>query len=935
MASQHASRDSAQIEKRLRRDAFLLLAGVMAAHALLETARDALFLANLPVEELPLVYLAIAGVTLVTARLTAPIRATHGNRKSLFFALVFAALGTALANYLISRETDWAYHGLYVWSTVASSLVVLNFWLTLADRFTITQGKRLYAGIAMGGSIGALFGFALAALLALLIPTESLILVSAGIFGTCAVGSLFGLVESNETPGNRQSEDRSSGAGILASIRKMGSESYSRGVALLVILSTVSFTLADYLFKSFVASEVAKEDLAGSLASIYLALNLTSTLVLAFIATPLLRRIGLQRSLAVLPVFFVLGGFGFVMGLGMAAIGILKTSEGVLRHSLHRIGSELLFLPMSSESRNAAKIFSAVAGDKGAKALASLGILALIPLPGSERWIALALVALASAWIATAYRLRGPYLDVFRRTLGEDTIATRIELPDLDLGSLETLIHALNHHDDRYVSTAISLLQDRERADLIPSLILYHPSEKIVEQALEVFARAGRSDFRMHIDRLLSHENACIRAATTRTIATIEPDREQLEGLARSDCPCIRISAVSGLLRHDWIDQRQARLEFEAILGDSRVDPRRALARSAMHHYSSLLRESLEKLSSDEDEMVRAHSIEAIRRSGDDYYTKHLVTLLGERTTREAVRIALIEREDDAINALAESLLDPDTSNRIRNQIPTALARFRNIAAADILLDALAHPGSGVLRFKILSALQRLLVDPAIREAINTSVIDRILVETTTRAIQLLEWQVALHSRQVEFPDHKTSGGELLLGLLHDKERLAVTRLFILLDLLHAQEDFDEIRTGMTSRSPRVQASSIELLENLLPLAQAKAVLALVMPAPSAERLDAVGSNRPRGTIGIETLVKNLAHDRSASLAALARYYAAEIGFDVDEVDGLGATGNTGSADPTKTSNRHRTNELARQDDIRASALAALNALPDGSASNA
>jgi AAA family ATP:ADP antiporter len=922
-ASPHSPNDSVQRENRLRREAFLLLAGVMAAHALLETARDALFLGNLPVEELPFVYLAIAGITVVTARISAPIRASYGNKRSLFFVLVFAAAGTAVGNLLVARDTSWAYQGLYVWSTVASGLVVLNFWLTLADRLTITQGKRLYAGIAMGGSMGALFGFALAALLAFVIPTESLILVSAGIFALCAIGSLVGFDDATETPSNPESTDPADALGLIASIRRMGAEPYARGVALLVILSTVSFTLADYLFKSFIASEVAKEDLAGSLAGIYLALNLASTLVLAFIATPLLRRIGLQRSLAVLPIFFVLGGFGFVMGLAMTAIGILKTSEGVLRHSLHRIGSELLYLPMSTDSRNATKTFSAVVGDKGAKALASLAILALIPLPGYERLIALALVGLASAWIATAYRLRGPYLDVFRRTLGEDTIKTRIELPDLDLGSLETLIHALNHHDDRYVSTAISLLEDRERTDLIPSLILYHPSDRIVEQALEVFSHAGRNDIQMHIDRLLDHESACIRAATTRAIGTIDPNRKKLEALAQSDCPCIRVSAVSGLLRHDWIDQRQAQLEFEAILGDSRVDPRRALARSAMHHYSSLLRHSLERLALDEDPTTRNHSIEAVRRSGDEYFTKPLVGLLGERTTREAVRVALIERGNDAISALAEALLDEDTPNRVRNQIPTTLARFRNKTAADVLLETLKHPASGLLRFKILSALQRLLADPIIRESIDTSIVEQLLMETTSRAVELLEMQVALRSGQIQFPDHKTRGGELLLGLLHDKERLAVSRIFILLDLLHANEDFSEIRVGMTSEKARVQASSVELLENLLPSAQAMAILALVMPAPSAERLNAVANRRSKATVGIQTLVENLVKDRSPSLSALARYYASEIDLEVDD---------DRQPLPASSTSRRSSPPVDRHEDSRASALAALNDLPEGSA---
>jgi hypothetical protein len=52
-------------ERPAVRDAFLLLFGFTCGHLLLETARDALFLARLPAHRLPWVYLAIAVLALV------------------------------------------------------------------------------------------------------------------------------------------------------------------------------------------------------------------------------------------------------------------------------------------------------------------------------------------------------------------------------------------------------------------------------------------------------------------------------------------------------------------------------------------------------------------------------------------------------------------------------------------------------------------------------------------------------------------------------------------------------------------------------------------------------------------------------------------------------------------------------------------------------
>ena len=57
----------ARVRPDERRDvlgAFLTLLGFMTGHALLETARDALFLASLPARRLPWAYLAIAVIAL-------------------------------------------------------------------------------------------------------------------------------------------------------------------------------------------------------------------------------------------------------------------------------------------------------------------------------------------------------------------------------------------------------------------------------------------------------------------------------------------------------------------------------------------------------------------------------------------------------------------------------------------------------------------------------------------------------------------------------------------------------------------------------------------------------------------------------------------------------------------------------------------------------
>ena len=105
-----------------------------------------------------------------------------------------------------------------------------------------------------------------------------------------------------------------------------------------------------------------------------------------------------------------------------------------------------------------------------------------------------------------AVRLREPYLDVFRESLNEGAIKTRLEIPELDMASLETLIRALSHPDERHVIAALDLLNEERRIDLIPNLILYHPSTSVVSRALELLSSSGRSDYLELAERLLEVE---------------------------------------------------------------------------------------------------------------------------------------------------------------------------------------------------------------------------------------------------------------------------------------------------------------------------------------------------------------------------------------------------------------------------------------------
>ena len=115
---------------------------VMAAHASLETARDTLFLSNVPATRLPWVYLAIAALAVLGGPMLNRTRGGTTNRRSLIALQLAAAAGTAVFLVLSRYPQTTVYYALYLWGGVAGAVILVRFWLILTNRFTAGQANR-------------------------------------------------------------------------------------------------------------------------------------------------------------------------------------------------------------------------------------------------------------------------------------------------------------------------------------------------------------------------------------------------------------------------------------------------------------------------------------------------------------------------------------------------------------------------------------------------------------------------------------------------------------------------------------------------------------------------------------------------------------------------------------------------------------------------
>jgi len=911
--------DIRQGEVRNTFAAFGALLAITTGHTLLETARDALFLSKLPAAQLPWMYLVIAAIALVLAK-----RRRADSRRAVAGALVGGA-GVTAGFWLLAGDNStrpWVLYGLYVWSGLFASWVMVQFWTLLGRAHTMTQAKRLYGFIGAGAVLGGVLGaFAARAALTFVTP-RAMLVTSAALFAVAivpvaAIRMPEAGVEAADA-GDERSPAMMTGASLL------WNNVFARRVLGLFLVATVTVTLADFLFKARIAAAYPDtHELAARLSMFYAVTNSIALVAQVVVGPWIFRVAGVQRALFLFPLL-LLGAAGGVMASGgaLGAAVLLKGLDGSLRYSVHKTSMELLLVPVPDGTRERIKPIVELAGTRGGQALASIGILVLVAIGASSIVVLGAFVlALSVFWLANVVTIRRHYLDVFRETLRSGGLSGKAELPELDLGALEMLFAGLNSSHDVEVLASLELLAEQNRERLIPALLLYHPSRDVVLRTLELFARRGRSDFVPIADRLNGHPDREVAAAALRARTAVAPDRKLLERRLGDKCAQVSATALIALIARDWIDEREADRRIREVIASRSWQTAAELARAVrdVAGGDGISRSAGQKLDelmirlaregstfrdlacaplgdpaspfvaaplapsgeqTTPDVRVRLEVAKAMATRRSPAFLPILVGMLNRHELRATARatIALIP---GALDFVDEVMRHRDYARDVRVHLPRTMVLFEPNAAAGKLMAHLVSEKDGAVRFKVIRALVRLRgANPGL--FLDGDLLRRVVESTLDHAEELRRWRHALAAmdggdvaplsrRSV---DPLRAGHHLLLDLVRDKERHAQQRLFMLFELLYG-ENFDDIERGLRSKKPKTRASSLELVENIIRPPLRARVLALVgdvQPAIAPSTYE-------------EALAEMLARGGS-TMRTLAQYRAVELGLDLGPVSG-------------------------------------------------
>jgi AAA family ATP:ADP antiporter len=789
--------------------------GGVAGAALFLSRFHASQLAYVDIASALLVALVVAGYVIIARRV--PLLGLLVG--SMLFFASNCVLFWFLAHYY-SRLT-WLFPAFYVWVKIFGVLAATQVWTLANYVLTTREAKRVFGMVGGGAIAGSIFaGFfsktAVKAFGTEILPLSMALftLISAGLViliwrsGQASVG---GLHCGADQPAGTEPQN------LAQSMQLVFSSPYLRTIAVVICVSSFVTTLTGWQFLAIAQQFLVKKDaLAVFFGNFIFYASIFSLFFQLLLTTRLLRRFGLGPSLFALPTVVLLGSTGLLLFGTLASVVALKTGDLVLRYSLDRSTTELLYLPLPTRVKLKAKWFIDTViwrlGD-GLSGLTVLIFVTTLHLPARQiSWIALLLV---SVWLVAVSIARKQYVATLKASIDQSLVdVEQASTSVLDRSTTELLTARLTASDPNDILYALSMFEvERQRAvyPVVRSL-LGHPAPQVRQKAITILSESGDKTVRPQIERLLRDPDLNVRTEALLYLthhAHVDP-LELIQDKGDFADFSVRSAVVAFLARPGETQILEAAQQIlNTMVGEPgparqryRIEAARLLGELPGLHFDPLLANLL----ADPDPAV---ALEAIRSVGKLRKRRLVPDLLDRLTHRELgpeCAKALCEFGDSIVGSLRDQLGDPAVVIEARREIPAILVKIATPAAAQVLMENLLESDT-TLRFRIIRGLNKLhKLHPEVA-------LDIQLLETVLAA------EILGHYRSYQILDKLGTMGDSQepgARALTDSMKQELERIFCVLDLLYPQFDLHAAYLSLQSNSVTVYDNALEYLDNVL-----------------------------------------------------------------------------------------------------------------------
>ena len=273
------------------------------------SAGDALFLAKVGADKLPIIFILTPLVMLIYTPAFAWLTAKTSLGTVTRSMVCFLAAGGVIF-FLLTRAPlpppfdSGVFYGLKLYLAALYISLYTLFWLFVDSYFNVQDGKRLFPLFAAAGAVGTALGAALVGFGAGTIPTSAFFLVWSGL--ALVTLPLTVAIKRNWSELS-ESEDVACGDKPEGSlVRSFLSSRFAVLMALLLFSTLILTNLAEFQYSTILSQGVTEEQLAGRLGTLYAACNLFNIVVCLFVFNRLVARLGVRNVTLLMPATYLL-----------------------------------------------------------------------------------------------------------------------------------------------------------------------------------------------------------------------------------------------------------------------------------------------------------------------------------------------------------------------------------------------------------------------------------------------------------------------------------------------------------------------------------------------------------------------------------------------------------------------------------------------------
>lgn len=366
-------------------------------------AVESLFLETYSQAGLPWVWLSVAGSAVVVVALFNRL-ATRVPIARLLVGTTLSCIGVLV---LLMGCVSWGMPGatfaLYIFKDLYVVVIVETFW-SMADLYFPSHTARWAYGLFCGaGSIGSIVGGVTVGRMAAWTGTLHTLWLVVGMLALVALGAHLLSTRLDMAKPTQQAN-----MGLKDALRVLTGSPYLGVMVALVACTQVAITLIDYEFNGIVSRTYPNLDERTQVIGIIYSVIAAAALVLQLSTGPVLKFIGVSRTLLGLPALLLTAVAAFLVTPVFGVMAVAKIASKAFDYSLFRASKEMLYIPLSYREKTEGKAVVDILTYRVAKGGVSLLLLGVAALSLSVATSAMTMVAIA-LWLGITVLLTRRY----------------------------------------------------------------------------------------------------------------------------------------------------------------------------------------------------------------------------------------------------------------------------------------------------------------------------------------------------------------------------------------------------------------------------------------------------------------------------------------------------------------------------------------------